>query len=201
MASAKKEEFDVPKSSWFVRLMILVVVLVLGTIGTGFAREAVDAYTLARDVGSFTSTKGEITRASVRSEGRDQVPEVKFNYKVHEKTYEGSNHYTASSYRDAKLASRDANRYKVGQTITVFYDADAPARAALSREIPLQRAYVRFAYGALFYGIAIFTIVTYIRSRKKMRVLAYAKHVERERQQILDEERATRLKSRGEEQG
>ena len=43
MASAKKEEFDVPKSSWFVRLMILVVVLVLGTIGTGFAREAVDA--------------------------------------------------------------------------------------------------------------------------------------------------------------
>ena len=75
MASAKKEEFDVPKSSWFVRLMILVVVLVLGTIGTGFAREAVDAYTLSRDVGSFTSTKGEITRA--------QAVKMALEFKVH----------------------------------------------------------------------------------------------------------------------
>ncbi len=200
MASAKKEEFDIPKSSWFVRIMILVVVLVLGTIGTGFAKEAVDAYTLSRDVSAFTSTKGEITRASVRSEGRDQVPEVKYNYTVKGQTYEGSNHYTASSYRDAKLASREANRYKVGQAVTIFYDAQTPSRSALSREIPLQRAYVRFAYGALFYGIAIFSIVTYIRSRKKMRVLAYAKHVERERQKILDEERAMRLKTSGEKQ-
>lgn len=175
--------------------MILAVVLGLGTIGTGFAKEGVDAYFLSKDVTSFTSTKGEITRASVRSEGRDQVPEVKYVYSVQEQSYEGSNRYTASSYRDAKLASREANRYKVGQKITIYYDADKPSRSVLSREVPLQRAYVRLAYGALFYGIAIFSIVTYIRSRKKMRVLAYAKHVERERQRMLDEERAERLKT------
>ena len=195
MASARDENVEAPKSSWFVRIMILTVVLGLGTIGTGFAKEGVDAYLLSKDVTSFTSTKGEITRASVRSEGRDQVPEVKYVYSVHEQSYEGSNRYTASSYRDAKLASREANRYKVGQKITIYYDADKPSRSVLSREVPLQRAYVRLAYGALFYGIAIFSIVTYIRSRKKMRVLAYAKHVERERQRMLDEERAERLKT------
>lgn len=189
---AHEDGFEVPRTSWFLKLTILAIVVALSAVGTGFAREAVDTLRLAHDAPTFTTTSGTITRASVRSEGRDQVPEVKYEYTIKERVYQGSNRYTASSYRDSKLASRDSARYKVGQELTVYVDARQPERSVLDRDVPLQRAYVRLGYAALFYGIALFSVITYFRSRKKVRVLAYAKHVERERQERLNEERRLR---------
>ena len=161
-------------------------------IGTGFGKEAWRGWSLVQDAPSFEAIQGTITHARTRSEGKDQVTDVGFAYTIDGTRYEGDNHATANSYRDAMLASRDVGRYSVNQKITLYVDPHDPARATLSRDVPAARALVRTVYAALFYGIAIFSLITYVRSRKRARVLAHARELERQRQEEFEQRRLSR---------
>lgn len=171
---------------------MFTIIAGLLAIGTGFGKEAWRGWSLVKDAPTFEAMQGTITHARTRSEGQDQVTDVGFAYTIDGKRYEGDNHATANSYRDAMLASRDVGRYSVNQKITLYVDPHDPSRATLSREVPTARAVVRTIYAALFYGIAIFSLVTYVRSRKRARVLAYAKELERQRQDDLEQRRRSR---------
>lgn len=186
------DDFQPPSSSWALRLTILAIVVAFSLVGTGFARDAVQAILLSRAAANFASVQGKITRSSLRTQGNNQVPDVRFEYTVDGRTYEADNHLFAISYRDGRLASRATARYKVNAPITVYYDPKEPARATLAREHDLRGPLVRGAFGLLFYGIAIFAVVTFFRSRKKARALAYAKHLAKKREAALEAERAAR---------
>lgn len=179
-------------SGWGGFIFVIIVAGVFATIGTGFANQAYQGWSLASDAPSFSTTQGKITRASVRSEGQDQVPDVQFDYTVKGEHFQGSNKYTANSYRDGKFASREANKYKVNQKVEVFYDPSNPERSVLTRKAPTQKALIRTLYAIFLYGVALFSLGAYVRSRKRARVLAYAKQVERRRQAALEEERSRR---------
>jgi hypothetical protein len=180
------------RTSPLLALMILALTAGLFTIGTGFGKDAWEGWSLSQDAPGFETMQGTIKHARTRSEGQDHVTDVAFRYVVDGERYEGDNKATARSYRDAMLASRDANRYKVNQKVKLFVDPERPERATLSREVPTSRALVRSVYAALFYGIGIFTLITFWRSRKRSRVLAYAKHLEQERQADLEQRRLAR---------
>lgn len=193
-----KPNAPIHRTSPLLVIVILAITAGLFTIGTGFGRDAWAGWSLSQDAPSFRPHKGKITHARTRNEGQDHVTDVAFRYTVDGKKYEGDNRATAKSYRDAMLASRDANRYKVNQEVTLFVDPKNPARATLSRDVPTSRALVRSIYAALFYGIGIFTLITFWRSRKKAKVLAYAKHLERQRQEDLERSRRERQQQQDE---
>ncbi len=182
------------RTSIWVHLFIFVVAALMFTLGTAFARDAWQGWSLVRDIDRFEEHPGVIVHARTNQEGKDFVTDIAFRYVVDQKNYEGNNHATAMSYRDAKLASRDANRYRANQKVTLYVDPQQPARATLSRDVPTGRSVVKSIYALLFYGIGIFSLVTHWRSRKKARVLAYARELERQRQQELDEQRQQRMK-------
>ena len=179
--------------SLLITLLILALAASLAAIGTGFASEALQGWSLVRDAPSFEAIPGTIIHARTRSEGQDQVPDVAFRYHLQGRAYEGDNHAVASSYRDARLASREANRYRANQKVTVYVDPRDPSRSSLSRQVPTARSAVRTAYALLFYGIALFVLFTLWRSRKRARVLAHAKAIGQERARELERRRSERL--------
>lgn len=184
--------FVPPKTSIFLHLVMGLLILAMGAIGTGFAREAWQGWSLSHDVAGFQPVQGHISKVSTRNEGQDHVPDVRYVYTIEGQRHQGSNHATARSYRDAMLASRDANQHTINQPITVFVDPHDADRSTLSREVPTERAMVRTVYAALFYGIAAFVAITHFRARKKAKILAYSRHLERQRQAELDDRRAKR---------
>lgn len=180
------------KPSLLTRLLLLGLIIGACIIGTGFMSHTVKVWRLSQDAPTFKSSEGTITRATTRNEGKDRLPDIRYEYKVDGATYTGDNHLVAPSFRDAKLAARAANRWDVGQQVDVFYDAETPKRSTLHRDVPMQRAYVRGAYGLVFYGVALFIVFAYWRSRKRSRMLAYAKNIEQRRQRELEESRKQR---------
>lgn len=183
--SEEADGFIPPKTSLGARLAALIFLGVLAWMGWAFGSDGAAYVQIARNAPTFVATEGKITMASVRQESQNHLPDVRFEYTVDGKRYKGSNHQSAESFKDAKLASRELQRYKVDAPIQVYVNPKDPTQATLSREIPMTAGLIRLFYATLSFGVMIFSIFVFIRVGKRTRALARSKY-------LLEQERIKR---------
>lgn len=171
------DTFTPPPTKWSSRIAALIFLSVLATLGWAFASEGVKYLELAYGAPSYVAQQGKITKATLRTEAKNQVPEIAFEYEVAGKTYEGTNRYGASAYKDAKLARIELQRYKVGRPKTVYVNPKDPTQATLTQEVSKVPGLMRLGYGVLAFGAMIFCMVVFRRVIKRKRALARTKHV------------------------
>ena len=166
-----------PRASWGARLAALIFLAALGWMSWAFGSAGLTYVQIARGAPDFVAVQGKITSASLRQESQNHLPDVRFEYEHGGKRYEGTNRHSAESFRDAKLARRELQRYPSGHEVTVYVNPKAPKQATLSREISMAPGLLRLAYGALSLGAMIFSMVVFVRVSKRQRALARSKHM------------------------
>ena len=191
-AHTPDSSFQTPRASWVVRVVVATVVVAFGCVGALFGRQAIEGVEVVLSAREFAQTRGSITRATTVSEGQTHRPDIHFTYTVDGERYSTTDQYAHGSYKDVKLAAREAGRWKVGQAVPVYYDRDTPRRAALTRDLPYGPTLTKALFSLGFFIVAGIGVFSYWRSRKRLRVLAYAKHVEQQRQRGLEEARRRR---------
>ena len=171
------DTFTPPPTKWSSRIAALIFLGVLAALGWAFTSEGVRYLDVAYGAPSYVAQKGKITKATLRTEANNQVPEITFEYEVGGKTYEGTNRYGANAYKDAKLARIELQRYKVGAAKTVYVNPDDPAQASLTQDVSKIPGLMRLGYGVLAFGAMIFCMVVFRRVIKRKRALARTKHI------------------------
>lgn len=174
-------DFVAPRTSPFLIIVSLALILGLGALGYGFGVTGWESAQVAYGAPTYASTKGKVTKATTRKEGNNTLPDIHFAYEVGGERFEADNRHTAVGFRDAKFASKASQKWRVGQDVAVFYDAKTPKRAALTRKVPWNNALMRlgFALGAFVAVIAVIVGVT--RTRKRLRARAYSKFLHEQR--------------------
>ena len=185
--------FAPPKRSILGLLLVLFLAGSFGIVGIFFAKDALYGLLLHRDAPHFHPHPGKVTRASVETEGQDTLrPTVYFEYVVDGTTYTADDRPTAMVYKDGKLASRSLSAFTVGTPTLVYIDPKDPSRATLQREVPLASSLRRGAFSLVFLIVCLVMLITWWRTGKRQRVLAYAKHVEGQRQAEFETRRKLR---------
>lgn len=174
-------DFVEPRTSPFLLIVSLALVLGLGALGYGFGVTGWESAQVAYGAPTYASTKGEVSKATTRKEGNNTLPDVHFTYHAGGKRFEADNRHTAIGFRDGKLASKASQQWRVGQSVTIYYDAETPRRAALTRKVPWNNALMRlgFSLGAFLAVIAV--VVGLLRTQKRLRARAYSKFLHEQR--------------------
>lgn len=157
--------------------MVLALVSGLGWLAWAFGSDALEHAQLIRRAEALAPVEATIIHVGTHQEGKNYVPELRFEYTVGGVRHVGTNRHEAQAYRDAALARQATETYRSGQRLTVFVDPQQPRRAALHREISWMWGLGR-GLMALVCGIgAIAVLVLVRRADRKAAAMAYARHV------------------------
>lgn len=171
------ETYKHPPTRWSSRIGVLIYLSILAGLGWAFASQGIEYLSVANNAPKYTPIQGKISSASIRTEAKNHLPDIKFEYQVDGKTYKGSNRYGAQSYRDNVLARQHIQRYQVNKPITVYVNPKNPEEAVISQDISKVPGLMRLTFGLIAFGAMIFSIVVFYRVVKRKRALAYSKHV------------------------
>lgn len=187
--SEQADGFTPPKPSPFSIIAALLFLSALGWMGWAFGTDGLSYVQIAQEAPRFTPIQGKITSASTRRESQNFLPDIHFEYSVDGKTYKGNNRHSAEAFRDATLASRELQRYKIDHPVQLYYNPKNPTQATLSREIPMTPGLIRLLYSTLSLGAMVFSVVVFIRVGKRTRAIARSKYL-LEQERIKRHERA-----------
>ena len=119
------------EDNWFV--------LVLGLVGVGGLGYAAYVMMKVRQAASWPTAEGLITRSEVvtvrSNRGAMYREQIEYSYTVHGQAHtgEGVGMGPKPSMSWRSWAENRAARYKVGTTVTVFFDPERPERSCLDR--------------------------------------------------------------------
>ena len=122
----------------------------------------------SKETWSWPSTQGRIVSSAINSvmsfdidnpRAENYEPVITYNYAVAGKLHEGKRiRLTGMTYHKA-WARGIAKRYRVGRTVTVYYDPDSPEKAVLERGTDGIAYFVMFTVGAGLLALGIFFLL------------------------------------------
>jgi hypothetical protein len=124
-------------ASW---LAIAAPLAVLAGVGVHLGRRARRAAAVRRAAAAWSQTAGTVLSTAIQvrrlGQGRSEVPMVIYAYSVDGRPYQSYRVRAGDDTGQIRVigdASRTLERYPVGSNVTVYYDPDDPANAALER--------------------------------------------------------------------
>jgi hypothetical protein len=121
--------------SW---LPIVAPLAVVAGIGVHLGRRVRRSMAVRTAAGSWAQTMGTVLSTTIQirrmGQGRSEVPVVIYSYQVNGRPYQADRVRAADDtgrIRVTNDASSTLDRYPVGSNVTVYYDPDDPANAAL----------------------------------------------------------------------
>lgn len=140
-------------------------------------RGAVAPYLQRRDAARWVSSPCTVTKVAVAQRadgdgGRQYAPRVTYTYEAEGRLRHGDRISFGDGLwsNDRDRAARAAGHYRVGQTITCFYDPRDPGRVVLERSVPGGTGAAMVGLGFVLVGLGI--IATELRDRRRARRLA-----------------------------
>ena len=123
--------------SW---LPIVAPLAVLAGLGVHLGRRARRAAAVRRAAAAWSQTAGTVLSTTIRvrrvGQSRSEIPLVIYSYQVDGRPYQAHRVRAGDETGQIKVigdASSMLDRYPVGSNVTVYYDPDDPANAALER--------------------------------------------------------------------
>jgi hypothetical protein len=123
--------------SW---LPIVAPLAVLAGLGVHLGRRARRAAAVRRAAAAWAQTAGTVLSTTIRvrrvGQSRSEIPVVIYSYQVDGRPYQSHRVRAGDETGQIKVigdASSMLERYPVGSNVTVYYDPDDPANAALER--------------------------------------------------------------------
>jgi hypothetical protein len=123
--------------SW---LPIVAPLAVLAGLGVHLSRRARRAAAVRRAAAAWAQTAGTVLSTTIRvrrvGQSRSEIPLVIYSYQVDGRPYQSHRVRAGDETGQIKVigdASSMLDRYPVGSNVTVYYDPDDPANAALER--------------------------------------------------------------------
>ena len=128
--------------SWYVQLIIAVVLLMLGVYGMFDQFGYINRSWEARGSDDWTATTATIQAVDVSDEGDflsddSWMPSITYRYEVDGASHEGNrlSFYGRNNGLVKSEATLLASRFAVGDTIEVFFDPNDPTRSTMIRGI------------------------------------------------------------------
>ena len=123
--------------SW---LPIVAPLAVLAGLGVHLGRRARRAAAVRRAAAAWAQTAGTVLSTTIRvrrvGQSRSEIPVVIYSYQVDGRPYQSHRVRAGDETGQIKVigdVSSMLDRYPVGSNVTVYYDPDDPANAALER--------------------------------------------------------------------
>ena len=123
--------------SW---LAIAAPLAVLAGLGVHLGRRARRAAAVRRAAASWAETAGTVLSTAIKvgrvGQTRSEIPVVIYTYSVDGRPYQSYRLRAGDDTGQIRVigdASRTLERYPVGSNVTVYYDPEDPANAALER--------------------------------------------------------------------
>lgn len=124
-------------ASW---LVIVAPLAVVAGLGVHLGRRARRAAAVRAAAAAWAQTGGTVLSTAIQvrrvGQGRSEVPMVIYAYSVDGQPYQSYRLRAGDDTGQHRVigdASRTLERYPVGSNVTVYYDPDDPANAALER--------------------------------------------------------------------
>ena len=171
------EDYTPPRPWLRSRGIVLALVVGMGWLAWAFGTDAVEHAQLVRRARAFVPVQAKIIHVGTHQEGKNYVPELRFEYTVGGARHVGTNRHEAQAYRDAALARQATEAYSNGQRVTVYVDPQQPRRAALHREVSWMWGLSRGLMALVFAIGVVFVLVMVRRADRKAAAMAYARHV------------------------
>lgn len=121
-------------------LPLVASVAVLAGLVVQLGRRAHRAAIVRRAAAAWSQTAGTVLSTTIQirrlGQGRSEVPVVIYAYQVDGRPYQSFRVRAGDDTGGIRVngdASRTLERYPVGSNVTVYYDPDDPANAALER--------------------------------------------------------------------
>jgi hypothetical protein len=148
----------------------MLFIIVFGAVGIGLMYWGWTIYQDARASADWPNVRGQVLSSDVRvssdSEGGDSyVPQVEYSYLVNDVEYRDDTiKFGENSYGRRRTAEEIANRYPVGQSVSVYYNPAEPDEAVLEPGVTAG-SYLVLGMGAFFLLIDMIVAVVGLAGR------------------------------------